>query len=64
MNTIQELLKLNFSNLSLERNIEIKQLGKPLPNISNVINKSKKGQKEYNRHFNTELYQKYKWLCR
>lgn len=63
MNTIQEILKSKFSSLSLEKKVEIKNLGRPLLNLSNLINKSKKGKNEYNRYFNIELYQKYKWLC-
>lgn len=63
MNSIQEILKLKFSSLTLEKKVEIKNLGRPLPNLPNFINISKKGQKEYTRHFNIELYQKFKWLC-
>lgn len=63
MNSVVEIIKLKFSSLSLERKAEIKKLGRPLPNLHNLINISKKGQKEYTRHFNTELYQKFKWFC-
>lgn len=62
MNTVQEILKLKFSSLPLEKKVEIKNIGRPLPDLLNLINKSKKGQKEYTRHFNTDLYQKFKWL--
>ncbi|XP_050435438.1 zinc finger MYM-type protein 1-like [Adelges cooleyi] len=63
MNSVQEILKLKFSSLTLEQKVEIKNLGRPLPNLSNLLNISKKGKTSYNRHFNTELYQKHKWLC-
>lgn len=54
MNLIQEILKLKFSSLTLEKKMEIKNVGRPLPNLPNLNNISKKGQKEYTRHFNIE----------
>ncbi|XP_008188288.1 zinc finger MYM-type protein 1-like [Acyrthosiphon pisum] len=63
MNSIQELIKLKFTSLSFEKKIEIKSLGRPLPTSFNLTQESKKGNKNYQRRFNTELFQKYKWLC-
>jgi hypothetical protein len=40
--------------------VEVKSLGRPLPNLPNLINISKKGQKEYACNFNIGLYQKFK----
>lgn len=39
MNTAQKILKLKFSTLSLEKKVEIKNSGRPLSNVSNLINK-------------------------
>ncbi|KAL4107434.1 hypothetical protein QTP88_017776 [Uroleucon formosanum] len=58
-----ELIKLKFTSLSFEKKIKIKSLGRPLPTSFNLTQESKKGNKNYQRRFNTELFQKYKWLC-
>lgn len=52
-----------FTSYSYEQKIEIKQLGRPTPDLKGLIYKAKKGKNEYIRHFNTDYYAKQKWLC-
>lgn len=60
--TVEYLLSINFSNLPLEKNIEIKKEGRPMPNL-NIIQIKKTKSREFKRSFNKEVYSKHDWLC-
>lgn len=60
-NSVINLISDRFT--SYEQKLEIKQLGRPTPDLKGLINKAKKGKNEYIRHFNTDYYAKHKWLC-
>lgn len=62
-NSVINLILNQFSSYTYEQKIEIKQLGRPTPDLKGLINKAKKGKNEYIRHFNTDYYAKHKWLC-
>jgi hypothetical protein len=63
MNSVDSLLNQPFSSRPLEEKVEIKTLGRPMPNL-NIV-QTAKGSKDisYNRHFKQEIYDKYSWIC-
>lgn len=66
MNKISNLLKKPFSTYSLEEKLEIKRLGRPLPDleISKTCAASASGNsKARTRKFNRNIYSKNGWLC-
>lgn len=62
MFTVQHLLSVNFSSLTLEKKMEIKREGRPTPNL-NIIQIKKTKVREFKRNFNKEVYLKHDWLC-
>lgn len=60
--TVEYLLSINFSSLPLEKKIEIKKEGRPMPNL-NVIQIKKTKSREFKRSFNNNVYSKHNWLC-
>jgi hypothetical protein len=62
-NAAINLISKPFTSYTYEQKIEIKQLGRPTPELKGLINKAKKGKNEYICHFNTDYYAKHKWLC-
>lgn len=64
MNKISSLLNKPFSTYSLEEKLEIKQLGRPLPDLD--ISKTyatSSGSRVRTRKFNHNIYSKNGWLC-
>lgn len=62
MTTVEYIKNITFSRLSLSEKVQLKNKGRPTPNILITqvgISKNKK----YVRSFNTEWYEKIKWLC-
>jgi hypothetical protein len=55
MNSVDSLLNQPFSSRPLEEKVEIKTLGRPMPNL-NIV-QTAKGSKDisYNRHFKQEI---------
>lgn len=62
MNTVQELKSTNFFRLTIEQKLNIKNYGRPLPLIKLVQNSKCRG-KEVNRKFNSDVYDKFEWVC-
>ncbi|XP_060863559.1 uncharacterized protein LOC132940138 [Metopolophium dirhodum] len=62
-NAVQYLIHNPFSTLTYEEQIEIKELGRPTPDLKGLVSKSSKGNKEYTRRFHTDSYEKHTWLC-
>lgn len=62
MNSVQFLLKHQFSSLTLENKIEIKQLGRHTPDLKLQV-EVKSQKKHFTRKFNKELYKIHLWLC-
>ena len=62
MNTVQELKGVNFSRLTLQEKLVIKEKGRPTPDLNLVQTTACKG-KERNRKFHSEVYEKYNWVC-
>lgn len=62
MNTVLELKNLNFSQLTLQEKLTIKEKGRPVPNLNLVQTTMCKG-KARNRIFNKDVYSKYGWAC-
>lgn len=60
--TVSKLQELNFSQLSLHDKVAIKRGGRPLPDIQ-ISQPGISNNKRYIRSFNSEWYQKKKWLC-
>jgi hypothetical protein len=63
MNSVDSLLNQPFSSRSLEEKIEIKTLGRPMPNLNIVQTAKGSKDRSYNRHFKQEIYDKYSWIC-
>ena len=61
--SVSVLKQINFSRLTLEEKVKIKDLGRPLPELSMSQESTGLAQKKYKRSFNTEQYEKTKWLC-
>lgn len=62
MANVSELQKLKFLQLSLNEKIEVKNKGRPLPDIK-ISQEAKSRNKPYQRQFNTSYYEQYDWLC-
>jgi hypothetical protein len=62
-NAVINFISKHFTSYTYEQKIEIKQLGRPTPELKGLITKAKKSKNEYIRHFNTDYYVKHKWLC-
>jgi len=62
-NSVQNLIRNPFSTLTHEEQMEIKQLGRPTPDLKGFVSKSKKCNKEYTRHFHADTYKNHTWLC-
>ncbi|XP_077294225.1 zinc finger MYM-type protein 1-like isoform X2 [Arctopsyche grandis] len=60
--TVTEIKSVKFSRLSHAEKIKIKQRGRPTPPIL-LSQAGVSKNKTYNRNFNTEWYEKKKWLC-
>lgn len=52
----------DFQRFSLEEKLEIKRNGRPTPQLEIVCNSTSRG-KSYIRKFNSNIYEKYSWLC-
>ena len=59
---VDNLLKITFSRLSVAEKIEIKTLGRPVPNLS-ITQTSKSRNQEYQRKFSPDIYEKCNWIC-
>lgn len=62
MVTVEHLLSINFPSLSLEERMEIKNEGRPMPNL-NIVQVKITKSREFKRSFNKEIYSKHDWLC-
>ena len=62
VNSVQILRKTNFSSLSLERKLEIKNVGRPIPNID-ITRQTKSNSKEIVRKFRIDIYKRTEWIC-
>lgn len=62
MNSVQVILKTNFSALSIDDKCKIKELGRPLPVLNIKQKQSVKGT-EYFRSFKTNIYDRNNWIC-
>lgn len=60
--TISKLKEVKFSALSLHEKVAIKRGGRPLPDVQ-ISQPGVSKNKKYIRSFNSEWYQKKKWLC-
>ncbi|KAG8291298.1 hypothetical protein J6590_108825 [Homalodisca vitripennis] len=60
--TVTELKELRFSNLSLERKVEIKVSGKPTPQL-NIVHITKGKNRDFKREFNQNVYTRTPWIC-
>lgn len=60
--TVEHLKKIAFSQLSLHEKMEIKNKGRPTPDII-ITQEGISKNKKYIRSFNSEWYKKIKWLC-
>lgn len=63
MNKINSLLEKQFSSLSLEEKVEVKQLGRPIPDLNIVKTQTSKAQKSRCRKFNADIYCKNQSIC-
>lgn len=61
-NSVQNILKNNFSRLSLAEKIQIKARGRPLPDLK-LIQADKTANRNFTRHFSRQVYDKNKWIC-
>ncbi|KAL4098036.1 hypothetical protein QTP88_022708 [Uroleucon formosanum] len=62
LNSISSLTKFNFSLLSLEQKIAIKNEGRPTPNLI-IVKESKGKDRTFKRNFNIDTYDKNDWIC-
>lgn len=62
MVTVEYLLNISFSTLSPVQKIEIKNEGRPTPNL-NISQITKSKSREFKRNFNCDIYKKHEWLC-
>lgn len=60
--TVSALKELNFSQLTLQEKVAIKQAGRPLPDIK-IEQEGVSHSKKYIRSFNCDWYQRKTWLC-
>jgi len=61
-NSVSVLTNLNFSSLSLEQKIAIKNEGRPKPKLKIIQETNTKG-KVNKRYFHMEMYDKNDWIC-
>ena len=61
-NRVQHLKQVKFSLLTREEKCQIKQNGRPTPNII-IKQKCVSKKKTFERKFDPAMYQKYDWLC-
>lgn len=61
-NKVDDLLKISFSRLSVNEKCEIKDKGRPVPNLE-ITQTSKSRKQIYQRKFHPDVYEKCKWLC-
>lgn len=62
MNTVDSLLKIPFSQRSFEEKLEIKSLGRPIPDL-NITQTGKAKSSVFKRHFNRNIYTETSWIC-
>ena len=62
MNSVIFLLENDFSSLSFEDKIKIKELGRPIPYLD-IKQKEKSKNKEFCRTFRNEIYNRNSWIC-
>lgn len=62
MNSIQQILQCNFSSISLEKKMEIKNTGRPTPDL-NIKQITKCKTRDYVRQFKNDIYKKHDWTC-
>ena len=61
--TVSEILQLNFSQLSFQEKLQVKQRGRDTPALDNLSIIAKSHGKMYTRKFSKEWYKKKDWLC-
>ena len=61
-NKVQYIKSANFSLLTREEKVQIKNLGRPLPNII-IKQKCHARKKPYERNFDPKVYMKNDWIC-
>ncbi|XP_069683566.1 zinc finger MYM-type protein 1-like [Periplaneta americana] len=62
MNSVSNLLLKPFSLHSMEEKLEIKALGRPVPEL-NIEQTIKSKNRQYIRKFNASIYDKHIWIC-
>lgn len=62
MTSVVQLQSINFSSLTLNEKNDIKKKGRPIPKLK-ISQTSCSKSKKYERKFNSDVYEKYKWLC-
>lgn len=63
MNTVDSII-VNYSHLTVERKVLIRDLGRPMPQLAGLQQKLKiRNRPDSLRKFNTEFYRKTDWLC-
>lgn len=62
MNSVQNLIETPFGKRTFADKIEIKRLGRPIPNLKLKQSITSKNR-TFNRLFNTDIYSKHLWLC-
>ncbi|CAH1979971.1 unnamed protein product, partial [Acanthoscelides obtectus] len=59
MNSVSNILKNDFTRLSLQNKLEIKQLGRPLPDLKlTQVSERKAEKRSFTRHFSKDTYKK------
>lgn len=61
-NSVQNILKVNFTRLSLAEKSHIKSLGRPTPDLK-LCQADKNSKSSYTRRFSRQVYDKNKWIC-
>lgn len=62
INSVNTLLQINFGILTLEEKVKIKEKGRLTPKLI-ISQKAVSKGKSYFRHFNDEMYNRFKWMC-
>lgn len=62
INSVESLLAVPFSNRAMEEKLEIKRLGRPMPDL-NLVQTIKSKNRSFKRNFNRDIYKNYDWLC-
>lgn len=60
--TVSELKELVFSTLPLETKINVKQSGKPIPQLK-IVQVTKSKNRDFKREFKSDIYEKISWIC-